>query len=169
MGNQISDDARGATLKMSNGATSVLLSVLLLAGASLAETDWQRDLVMWLTSHDQSVVGGGTVGFDRREIAWTKDGFAEQKQFLLKMIDAALNKHRWDALSYDPPLVADNLTTLKSMVEEFQFPATGCPAEFPPLLKPAELTKCTTHQIYLHEVGCYICLDSSYVETGVRD
>src|SRR5262245_51957100 len=76
MANRIENTRAGSEpLRLSNGATDVLLSILLLAGSDLATSDWEKSLVVWLAEHDQSVVGGGCVDFDLDEIAWTSTDF----------------------------------------------------------------------------------------------
>lgn len=104
MGNIISADKLGdpSHLRMSNGSMTVLATALLLAGSDLAKSPWEIDLVRFLAERDQDVFGLGMVGFDLADIAWTRDGFAEQKCFLLEMIDLAQRRHRWETLSYDP-------------------------------------------------------------------
>ncbi|HEY9681472.1 MAG TPA: hypothetical protein V6C86_07820 [Oculatellaceae cyanobacterium] len=163
MGNFIGDQSTNRYVKLSNGATSVLISTLLLAGSDLADNVWKENLVMWLAGHDQSVTGIGTVDFDLDEIAWTKEDFHEQRKFLLDMIDLASEKHRWSVLPYDPPLVLDHLAKFRELVERFEL-LDRWSSSFEPLLSPPRpWTKCDLHQIYKHEQGCYICLDAEQV------
>jgi hypothetical protein len=104
---------------MQNGATDVFISVLLLAGSDLAETMWEKGFVTWLAGHDQSIFGLGVVGFDIGEIAWDPDRFAEQKAFVLAVIDTSLRRYRWEILDYDPPYVHLDLATFRILVEKF--------------------------------------------------
>jgi len=69
-------------ISMSNGTTSVVISILVLAGSRLAISERQKELIVWLAYQDQSVRGIGTVGFYMNEIPWSKDCFEEEKQFL---------------------------------------------------------------------------------------
>jgi len=50
-------------ISMSNGLTSVFIEVLVISGSILANTDREKELIIWLAQRDQSVVGIGTVGF----------------------------------------------------------------------------------------------------------
>jgi hypothetical protein len=161
MGNIISNDkyADTAFLKLSNGATEVLISVLLLSGSDLAQTLWEKELGCWLAEHDQSVFGRGVVGFDLDEIAWNREIFAEQKAFFLKMINTALIRHRWEALDYDPPLVAGQLKELRNLVENYRVEFVEPGKTWDWRLKAEFFAKCPLHQVYLHSEGCAICND----------
>lgn len=146
-------------MKLSNGSTSVLLSVLLLSGSALAQSPWEKELITWLAEHDQDVFGLGVVGFDLDEIAWDSQNFAIQKDFFLRIIDLALSRHGWERLTYDPPFVADQLRVLRRLVEiycqEFVEPSRGWDWK----LRPSEFIKCPLHQVYMHSAGCLICND----------
>jgi hypothetical protein len=129
MGNLITIDRFGPDhcLQMSNGATTVLLSVLLLGGSDSAVSVWEQQLMTWLAEHDQEVFGAGVVGFDLDEIAWDMESFADQQRFVLDVIDLALQRHRWDELSYDPPAVAAQLRALRTLVAGYR-PDSDAPA-----------------------------------------
>jgi hypothetical protein len=160
MGNLITNNKAGdLDLKLSNGGTSVLLSVLLLSGSDLAETEWEKELVTWLAGRDQNILGLGVVGFDIAEFAWSKADFPAQKAFLLKMIDLALTKHRWDALDYDPPYAQDYLRDFRKLVEAYLAEYVE-QKEWDWWLKPEEFAKCPKHLVFMHEEGCTICNDS---------
>src|SRR6476620_11814219 len=102
MGNRVT--AHGAalgSLKMSNGMTDVLLDVLTAAGTVLAESDHQRDLVVWLSAHDQSLFGRGCVGFDVTELPIKN--LSEDRDFLVAAAVAATRDHiGWPTLGYEP-------------------------------------------------------------------
>lgn len=87
-------------MHMSNGGTSVFISVIGLSGSRLAKTDDQKKLIVWLMEKDQSRVGIGTVGFSLSEMPWTKDKFDDEKAFLLNVINAVKQKLGWDTLDY---------------------------------------------------------------------
>ena len=161
MGNRITNKKAGddTGLKMSNGATAVLISVLLLSGSDLASTQWERELVCWLAERDQSIIGVGVVGFDLDDIAWNRETFLEQKAFFLKMIDTALTRHRWNALDYDPPFVEGQLKQLRTMVENYRLEFVEPGKEWDWWLKADGFDKCPIHQVYLHAEGCAICND----------
>lgn len=93
-GNLITNERRaGSTpLQMSNGLTSIILDVLVIAGSDLA-TEWEKKIVYWLALHDQSLNGIGCVGFDIEEMGWERDDFDTQKRFILAIIDSALGRH----------------------------------------------------------------------------
>lgn len=90
------------SLIMSNGQTNVLISVLVLSGSQLAETEEEKRLIVWLAEKDQNVVGIGTVGFDLSEMPWNIHTFEKNKLFLLQTISASKLKTGWEYLSYSP-------------------------------------------------------------------
>ena len=81
MANLFSNDHAGTYFALSNGATDVFISVLLLSGSDLAVSDWEKELIVWLAGTDQSVYGRGCVGFDVGEIAWEQKAFLGRKIF----------------------------------------------------------------------------------------
>jgi hypothetical protein len=159
MGNSITAKGCPGFLQLSNGATSVLLSVLLLAGSDLARTRWEIDVVRFFAEKDQAIFGSGMVDFDLDELGWSAADFEAQKRFLLAVVDRALARHRWDALAYDPSYVAADLAQLRSMVERFAIgPSDQClQLELARAADPA--TRCAKHRVYMHVTGCLLCHD----------
>jgi hypothetical protein len=98
MSNAITHRARPdlPSLEMNNGLTSVVLSVLVLAGSSLANVPWQQQMVIWLASHDQGIYGLGMVDFDLAELPWRVEIFSQQKRFLLEPPPRAENQTGWE-------------------------------------------------------------------------
>jgi hypothetical protein len=159
MGNSFT--ARGSSagldeLYLSNGGTDVFFDVLTLAGCHLAETPWQQNLVLLFADghHDSR----GFSGFDLVEIPWTADWSAE-RAFFLRLVDAALGRHGWDRLRYDPPRVAGHLGTYREMVSAF----TPLPVDAPDwgdwrlAPSPDLLARCRAHDLYQGYFGCRLC------------
>ncbi len=84
---------------MSNLTTDVFINILLLSGSALAETDEEKQLIVWLAERDQKL-GLGTVGFDVVEMPWRKKTFLNDRTFLLNIIQSAENKLDWEKLDY---------------------------------------------------------------------
>ena len=89
-------------LHMSNGATAVFINVLVLSGSALAQTDEEKQMIVWLAEKNQFIIGLGTVGFAVAEMPWSKECFASQRTFMLRTVDAACAKLRWELLDYVP-------------------------------------------------------------------
>jgi len=161
MGNLITSGRRGADhdLQLSNGSTSVLLCVLLLSGSQLATTVWERELVTWLAEHDQEVFGSGMVGFDLDDIAWDVERFGVQQHFVLRMIDLALQRHRWNELGYDPPFVDAQLAALRTLVADFRPDAHASASTWSWRSPPEQLILCDRHRVFIHNLGCLLCHD----------
>ncbi|MFF8693215.1 hypothetical protein ACF08W_13505 [Streptomyces sp. NPDC015144] len=144
----------GRTLSMSNGSTDVFVDVLMLAVTELAETVWEYRFAALLAFQDQGAVGRGVVGFDLEEIDWG-DSPGERgaaKDFVLRVLDLALRRHRWDELDYDPPYAEGFLRQYREMVEAFD-PATAraTPSPRRPLSFPgpgeAVMASCVRHRV----------------------
>lgn len=165
MGNQISlaGTLPADWVSMSNGGTAVLLSVLLLAGSDLASTPWERGCVRWLSEHDQDVFGLGVVGFDLSEICMTTADFEAEKTFLLRLVDTALARHRWEVLSYDPPFVSASLQRLRALVERLEPSHFVLDRVWKFALEGEVAGLCPLHRVFLHPAGCLLCND---VEEG---
>lgn len=153
MGNAITNKRHSLNdrLKMSNGLTEVFLHVLVLNGSALATSDGERDLITWLPRHNQNVVGRGTVGFDLRAMPWSEN-FHQEKDFLLRTIDAARSRSLWEKLDYGPRAdwVIWTLNEFQKMIESFQKEDVD-PASLMEWnkFKPVEYRKCPLHGVYL--------------------
>jgi hypothetical protein len=155
---------------MSNTLTTVFISVLALSGLYLAKSTREKEIVMWLSEHDYAVCGLGTYGFEITEMPWVKQSFDEEKEFVLKMIDGALKKVRWELLDYEPfeESVFKALNEFKNLilmiesndVREDEYYTWKGYGDINPLLKPLDgFPKCKKHGVYLHFGGCVICND----------
>lgn len=158
------------SFRMSNGLTSVFLSVLVLSGSILAETDRERELIIWLAQQDQSVVGIGTVGFQIDEMPWTKDAFDREKAFLLRTIEGAKQGLGWDRLDYEPRAdwVLNCLEQFRLMISAFEREHVNLSNylewseviegdDYPTI--PPGYPKCELHGVYLSCHGCMLCND----------
>ena len=156
------------SLQMSNGATAMFINILCLSGGTLAKTDSQKRLMVFLAECNQSVYGRGTVGFDIVDMPWDKDTFDEDKEFMLKVIDGAKHKSGWDKLCYIPneenaayyldkfriliekmtrdDVVEDVLTEWCKDAEE-EYPAWR------------DFRLCEKHNAYIGTHGCQVCTD----------
>jgi hypothetical protein len=154
-------------INMSNGLTSVFVSTLALSGSALAQTDRERELVVWLAEHDQDVVGIGTVSFSLVDIPWTSAGFEAEQRFLLKVIAAAQAQTGWERLSYSPneELLLPRLAKFAQLVRQFTADHVD-PSSYqvwldwpPEYAVPAGFPRCPQHQVLLHWQGCVVCND----------
>lgn len=167
MANSITNDASrgpgGESLQMSNGGTSVFLSVMLLAGCDIAKSEWEKHLMYWLAEKD---IQGGIVGFDIADIPWRSSTFHEQKQFVLETVDRACQRYRWNVLDYDPPFVQKYLTVFRTLVEEFSEAYIDESVEWQFIEEPHQFQRCAVHNVYLHRLNpdplkcCLLCNDS---------
>jgi hypothetical protein len=143
-------------LDLSNGGTDVFFDVLTLAGSPIAETPWERNLVLHFA--DGHRWSRGLAGFDLGDLPWTGDWPAE-KAFLDRMIGLALSRHGWDRLAYDPPYATRYLTTFREMIAGYTPVPQAAPAwgdwSVPPA--PAMVVRCEIHDVFVGELGCRLC------------
>jgi len=154
----------GHELELSNGGTKVFVEVLMLAASDLVQEPWDYRFAGLLTQQDQNVMGRGMVGFELEEIDWGHDDAQQTraKEFVLRVVDLALQRHRWDELGYDPPFAQRYLQRFKSMVEAFS-PTMATPDPgFPGFPGPddAAMASCARHRVLdalPHWSGCIFC------------
>lgn len=89
-------------LSISNGGTTVFLTVLGLSGSRIAITDKEKELLIWIIEHDQTVYGLGNAGFDIAEMPWDCMNYEDERRFIIKVINSAKQKIGWETLAYQP-------------------------------------------------------------------
>ena len=149
-------------IDMSNGLTSVLVSVLSMATSSISTENWQKRFAVCIAENDQAVSGGGTILFDIGCLPWSDQNIEEERSFLLRAIDAALAKTGWDRLSYKPleETVYECLLQFRTLITAFaaeRIDPSGSKDEF--LAKPELFQFCARHGVYKHKYGCVVCND----------
>lgn len=146
-------------VQMSNGLTSVFIAVLSLAASSLAKSDRQRELAVWLAGHDQGVFGIGMVGFDIADLPWHSSA---DRDFLLAAVRAAKAKTGWERMDYVPreDWVFDRLDHFRELILAFDLSHASRDAESSwNDARPASFEACSKHDVYLHSGGCVVCND----------
>ena len=88
-------------ITVSDLGTDVLISVLVLAGSALAETDSQKCLTVWIAEHDRKI-GAGFIGFSISEMPWEPETFDADRQFMVRVCDAASKHTGWNTLAVLP-------------------------------------------------------------------
>lgn len=139
----------GRYLEMTNGGTAVFVDVLMLAVSTLAHDPWDFRFAALLTLQDQSVMGRGVVGFGLADLDWgdTPQERAAAKVFLLRVLDLALSRHRWEELTYEPPRAEGYLRTYRSMLEEFDPATAKADAAALPGPENAAMASCVRHRV----------------------
>jgi hypothetical protein len=153
------------SISMSNGMTSVFMDVLVVSGSIIAQTDREREFIVWLAQRDQSVVGLGTVGFEINELPWTLDNYELERGFMGRTISSAIHELGWERLSYKPrrDWVIERLEHFKRMIDAFDkryidedsYREWLIDDDGPTI--PARYPQCKTHYVYLSCHGCILC------------
>ncbi|MFH8786910.1 hypothetical protein [Streptomyces roseoverticillatus] len=152
----------GDDLCLSNGGTAAFLDALWLAVSDLARRPWDFRFAAFLALRDQNVMGRGVVGFDLEDIDWggTPAERARAKDFVLRVIDLALERHRWDELTYEPPYVPGYLRRYRAMVEAFTPPPRPAGEDVFPGPDAAVTASCVRHRVLdalPYWEGCVFC------------
>lgn len=146
---------------MSNGLTSVFVSVLTIAMSSLAMAESEKRIAVWLASHDQEIFGQGVVDFDVRDAPWRLASFDTDKEFMLHAIQAAAGKLGWEKLGYSPneEALLESLATFRELVAHFVQEHIWPPSEraWQFGVEPEKYEHCAKHGVYLHSHGCILC------------
>ncbi|MGK5544045.1 hypothetical protein ACSNOH_04815 [Streptomyces sp. URMC 127] len=162
MGNVFSSGSMSDDLYLSNGGTAAFLDVLWLAISDLACRPWDFRFAALLALQDQTVMGRGVVGFDLEDVDWG-DTWAERaraKDFVLRVIDRALERHRWDELTYEPPYVPGYLHRYRAMIKTFTPPPHPTHADAFPGPDMGITASCTRHRVLdslPYWAGCLFC------------
>jgi hypothetical protein len=163
MSNSVTYDRRPdiPAVRMSNRGTSEFVEVLCLATSDLAANDHERELAVWIASRDQGIFGLGLVGFDVSDLPWDVRTFTSDRNFVLRAIDAALDRKAWDRLGYDPreDRLFENLKGFRALVAAFDVAdaTMGKTWEWPFESRPTTFERCPKHAIYCHPQGCTLC------------
>jgi hypothetical protein len=157
MGNVFRADADD--MYLTNGGTEVFVEVLTLAVSELAVRPWELRFAALLAWQDQNVLGRGTVGFDLAELDWgaTAEERAAARAFVLRVVDLAARRHRWEELGYEPPYAPGHLRRFREIVEAFEPPAAVPPGD---VLPAPVVACCVRHRVLSalpHWEGCVFC------------
>ena len=155
-------------LNMSNGGTSMFINILCLSGSRLAETESQKRFMVFLAEKNQNVIGLGTVGFDIVDMPWDRDSFDEDKAFMLRVIEGAMQKLGWETLGYKPneEFVTEYLDTFRKLIERMTADDI-IDTSLTEWLSEADendptrcgFPKCKIHDTYISVHGCQVCTD----------
>lgn len=155
-------------LNMSNDGMSMFINILCLSGGRLAKTESQKRLMVFLAEKNQNAIGLGTVGFDIVDMPWDRDSFAEDKAFMLKVIEGSKQKLGWETLGYKPneEFALQFLDTFQKLIERMTADDI-IDAALTEWLSEADdndpircgFPKCKIHDTYISVHGCQVCTD----------
>ena len=148
-------------LDMSNGLTSIFVSVMSMALSSISTENWQKRFAVCMASNDQFVIGGGMIMCDISHFPWTAQNIEAERSFMLMAIDAASAKTGWDRLKYTPKeeSVIESLHHFRTLITEFSAEHIQKAPYIDRLHLQEEFLLCTEHGVYQHDCGCPVCFD----------
>jgi hypothetical protein len=156
-------------LSMSNGGTAVFLSALVLSGSRLAIEEKEKELIIWISEHDDTVRGRGCNEFDICDIPWDFENFEKERSFIIKVIEGAKEKLGWETLDYKPneSFIFSYLDTFMSLIMNFNpiyidkeaYHSWKEESNDPRFTIPDGFAKCQKHGTFLYWNGCIVCND----------
>ena len=159
------DDMSEDKISIPDRGAEVLMQVLVLAAAALAETESQKQLAVWLAEHDRRR-GADSLGFCIAEMPWHAESFDADRRFMVRVTDAASQQNGWEHLNARP-----NIEHLMPMLGWFhkrfvrlryedvnpralEFWLSDMEPDDPAL---NGFPRCKRHGIYLTWLGCPLC------------
>ncbi|MBK6962567.1 MAG: hypothetical protein IPH20_01190 [Bacteroidales bacterium] len=148
----------GPGLLMNNSLTAVFIDVLCLSGGKLAESDFQKEIMVRLAGMDASIRGSGFTGFDPEDLFNGIDP-QEGSRFLQLVCENASAEPEWKGLSYNP-----DRKMLRDAIGRFSFILSEV-GKISGNIVLMDFSKnsyfqCPVHGAYMHESGCVICNNS---------
>jgi hypothetical protein len=136
----------------------VLFDVLSLAACSLAKRDWEHRFAIMCC--DLTRVGCGIDGFGLDELPMQPDSWESDREFILRVVDLACTRHRWDVLGYDPPFALDGLQSFGELVAGYvpSFPLRERAWRWPLDSIEEAVRLCPDHPVFLGSfAACRFC------------
>ncbi|MGW5135640.1 hypothetical protein [Streptomyces sp. NPDC004135] len=101
------------------------------------------------TSRSPEHDGARAVGFGLGELDWgdSRQEQAAAAKFLLRVLDLALSRHRWDELPYVPSQAEEDLRTYRTMVQDFDPETTQIGTGVLPGPQEAAMASCVRHRV----------------------
>jgi len=150
------------SLNVSNARTQALLEMLVLCGTARANSDAEKNLIVFLAGRDQSRCGDGLAGFEINAMPWEILEFEAQRRFIADVVDDALARTDWSKLDYEPSpeVFAPVLKTFKEMVEKLECCEIAPNRDWTP---PDAYVVCERHSMlkfpgHLYGKNEYICI-----------
>ncbi len=158
---------------MSNSLTHSIYMTMMVEGAKIARTRWEKEFLIWLADHNQSVIGLGIVGFDVCELGWIKEDFVAQKQFLLQLLkNAQANKtYAQHPIYLKEEFGETKITAIHSILEPLQVEdVSEHPRMYYSPQKADKVEQCPIHEVYMNNLDeeqkyrCLLCEAELYAK-----
>ena len=162
------DEHMRDSLHMPNGGAAVLVNILCLSGGRLAETESQKRMMVYIAEQNQNERGLGNIVLDIDRLPWDREHFAEDKAFMLRVIEGARQKFGWETLDYTPneEFAMSYLDDFQKLIERMTEAdikdeymtqwLNECEPDQPP---KCGFPLCEKHHAYISLFGCQVCMD----------
>ena len=149
-------------VRMSNGVTSSVVANVAIVASARARTPGEIALACAIGAADQSVFGIGCVGFDVRDLPWSRErigDFEREKAFLIGAVRGAAAGEAAEALARPPNLefISPCLVDFEHLLDTLSLDGVAGRETDVPLLPDSPGERCARHGVYLHARGCVVC------------
>lgn len=96
MENLIFNSTTQSSVRLSPLAAEALFRGIVPLCSIISQTNWQKDIAIWFSEHNQKLLGIGAAGFDITRMGWSKEDFYDQKGFILKVLQLTIRYKSWN-------------------------------------------------------------------------
>lgn len=153
-------------VNFANWLTKPLYCGLLIEGSLLAQSNWEKRMMVYLAEKNQKLVGLGIVGINLSELEWEASTFNKQKEFLTKTVKSSIRNQSYNKYHFklDVELAEQKLNEILELIENLKFEDTS-DVKFSYFFEPPDLIDqiCGKHKTYLNYFDvpnidkCLIC------------
>ena len=153
MDNLVYNSTTGKSVALSPVQAEALYRGIVVLGSNINKTNWQKDLIIWISEHNPRLVGNGAAGFDITRMGWSRETFYVQRAYLLETLHYTIRYKSWNnfMISIDDGEATQKTLELIALFEELKIDDVH-PGPVPFLFRDPEDTTyrwCKTHYITL--------------------
>lgn len=100
MKNMIINSFTNKKILLSDTLAEVIYKGIVITGSYHAQTNWEKDILMWFSEKNPRLSGAGMAGFDVTTMGWSLQEFETQKEFLVKVITQVKQHKSWNNYNY---------------------------------------------------------------------
>ena len=153
-------------VNFANWLTKPLYCGILIEGSLLAQSNWEKRLMVYLAEKNQKLVGLGVVGINLTELEWKKSTFTEQKDFLKEIVNSSMKNKSYNKYHFrlDDKLAKQKLSEILNLIEKLKLEDIS-DSKFRYFFEPPNVIDkiCSKHKTYLNYFDvptvdkCLIC------------
>ena len=120
MENLVYNSTTGKSVTLNSAQTEALYRGIVVLGSNINKTNWQKDLIIWISEHNPRLVGDGAAGFDITRMGWSREIFYVQRAYLLETLHYTIRYKSWNnfMISIDDEEATQKTLELVALFEE---------------------------------------------------